>query len=130
MKNYKNEITNITFLLSSALERAVKVLEGELGKEKLTYRHDMKRNYNMIVTDAKRLKHSLDRMNEAANCLNGENFDALWEDANYICRIIMLICDRTNKEHDKMYEIEEFISNMPEKGIIDNQFIKNNFTLK
>lgn len=127
--NFEDILVKLIYLNTATTELFVKEAERILNRKGLGLRHQFKRRHNMIISTVKTLKNLVGSAYDDANVLDGENYDALQYDSNYMARLQLLLCDRLNGSPSNYELVEKFLKDLPQMNIVDEKDVEK-FKLK
>ena len=122
---------NTTFVMADAIDILLRNAEKRMFKNNATLSHKYKMMHNNLLRCLRDTRLALERYNKMCDdTLSWQDRDDQRSDSNYVCRIMMLIADRTAMG-DMVAEkkIEDFISSLPENGKVSKEVI-DEFRLK
>ena len=97
---------NMAFMFSDYIETMLMVAESEFKTHGFALKHEHKRQFNALLSNSKKLKSIVSKIDEK------KQFD--WaDDADRLFEIIMLSIDRVSHGGEEATKIIEFIKSMP-----------------
>lgn len=123
-------IINTTFIMADAIDILIREAEYRMEKKHTQLTQKYKQMHSNLMKRVADVRIALEKYNQMSDSgLSWRDRDSQREDANYICRIMMLIADRTAYDESVEKEIEDFIKSIKGKGFVDDDTI-NLFHLK
>ena len=116
---------NTTFVMADAIDILLRNAEKRMYKNNATLSQKYKMMHNNLLRCLRDTRLALERYNKMCDdTLSWQDRDDQRSDSNYVCRIMMLIADRTAMG-DAVAEkkIEDFISSLPENGKVSKEVI-------
>ena len=118
-------MVNTTFVMADAIDILIRNAEKRLYKKNAVLTQKYKMMHNNLLRCLRDTRIALERYNKMCDDnLSWQDRDDQRCDSNYVCRIMMLIADRTAMG-DMVAEkkIEDFISSLPENGKVSKEVI-------
>lgn len=125
-------LANCYFMLAEAQDMMLKELQIMLRKRNAELTQRMKQRHTNILNQLTKLRTSYDSFmwDYHIGLKDYRKTDNLRHSAAYIARIMLLIADRCNKDEKegaREQRIERYIHNMPDGGLIDDDFLSKFF---
>ena len=117
---------NTTFVMADAIDILLRNAEKRMYKKNATLSQKYKMMHNNLLRCLRDTRLALERYNKMCDdTLSWQDRDDQRSDSNYVCRIMMLIADRT-AGGDTLVEkqIEDFITSLQDKGKVSEDIIK------
>ena len=118
-------MVNTTFVMADAIDILIRNAEKRLYKKNAVLTQKYKMMHSNLLRCMRDTRLALERYNKMCDdTLSWQDRDDQRSDSNYVCRIMMLIADRTamgNMVAEK--KIEDFISSLPENGKVSKEVI-------
>ena len=116
---------NTTFVMADAIDILIRNAEKRLYKRNAVLTQKYKMMHNNLLRCLRDTRLALERYNKMCDdTLSWQDRDDQRCDSNYLCRIMLLIADRTamgNSEAER--KIEEFMQSLPESGKVSKEVI-------
>lgn len=116
---------NTTFVMADAIDILLRNAEKRMYKNNATLSQKYKMMHSNLLRCLRDTRLALERYNKMCDdTLSWQDRDDQRSDSNYVCRIMMLIADRTAMG-DIVAEkkIEDFITSLPENGKVSKEVI-------
>ena len=124
-------MVNTTFVMADAIDILIRNAEKRLYKRNAVLTQKYKMMHSNLLRCMRDTRLALERYNKMCDDnLSWKDRDDQRCDSNYLCRIMLLIADRTamgNSEAER--KIEEFMQSLPESGKVSKEVI-DEFRLK
>lgn len=117
---------NTTFVMADAIDILLRNAEKRMYKNNATLSQKYKMMHNNLLRCLRDTRLALERYNNFCDeYLTWQDRDNQRRDSNFICRIMLLIADRT-AGGDTLVEkqIEDFITSLQDKGKVSEDIIK------
>ena len=117
---------NTTFVMADAIDILLRNAEKRMFKNNATLSQKYKMMHNNLLRCLRDTRLALERYNKFCDdYLTWQDRDNQRRDSNFICRIMLLIADRTAGD-DTLVEkqIEDFITSLQDKGKVSEDIIK------
>ena len=117
---------NTTFVMADAIDILLRNAEKRMFKNNATLSQKYKMMHNNLLRCLRDTRLALERYNKMCDeYLTWQDRDNQRRDSNFICRIMLLIADRT-AGGDTLVEkqIEDFITSLQDKGKVSEDIIK------
>ena len=117
---------NTTFVMADAIDILLRNAETRMFKNNATLSQKYKMMHNNLLRCLRDTRLALERYNKMCDeYLTWQDRDNQRRDSNFICRIMLLIADRT-AGGDTLVEkqIEDFITSLQDKGKVSEDIIK------
>ena len=117
---------NTTFVMADAIDILLRNAEKRMFKNNATLSQKYKMMHNNLLRCLRDTRLALERYNKFCDdYLTWQDRDNQRRDSNFICRIMLLIADRT-AGGDTLVEkqIEDFITSLQDKGKVSEDIIK------
>ena len=117
---------NTTFVMADAIDILLRNAEKRMYKKNATLSQKYKMMHNNLLRCLRDTRIALERYNKFCDdYLTWQDRDNQRRDSNFICRIMLLIADRT-AGGDTLVEkqIEDFITSLQDKGKVSEDIIK------
>ena len=118
-------MVNTTFVMADAIDILIRNAEKRLYKKNAVLTQKYKMMHNNLLRCLRDTRIALERYNKMCDDnLSWQDRDDQRCDSNYVCRIMMLIADRTAMG-DMVAEkkIEDFITSLPGNGKVSKEVI-------
>ena len=119
-------MVNTTFVMADAIDILIRNAEKRLYKRNAVLTQKCKMMHSNLLRCMRDTRLALERYNKMCDDnLSWQDRDDQRCDSNYLCRIMMLIADRT-AGGDTLVEkqIEDFITSLQDKGKVSEDIIK------
>ena len=116
---------NTTFVMADAIDILLRNAEKRIYKNNATLSQKYKMMHNNLLRCLRDTRIALERYNKMCDdTLSWQDRDDQRSDSNYVCRIMLLIADRTAMgDMAAEKKIEDFISSLPENGKVSKEVI-------
>lgn len=121
---------NTIFVMADAIDILLRDAEKRLFAHNVGLKRDFKYMKNNLMRCIRDTRNALEKYNSMSdNYLTWQDRDCQRTDSNYLCRIILLIADRTAMSDEVEKQIEQYLFSLQQKGMISDDII-NSFRLR
>lgn len=119
-------IINTTFIMADAIDILIRDAERRMRMNNENLSHRYKLMHSNLLRCLRDTRLALERYNKFCDdYLTWQDRDNQRRDSNFICRIMLLIADRTADGNTLVeQQIEDFITSLQDKGKVSEDIIK------
>lgn len=105
-------VSNLAFLLVDVLESAYMEANDRLAKENKEFKHEAKREFNLLLKHCRNLKRHIAYLSEATQECYGNDSDRTYN-------TLKLLLDRCGSDDMKLFKFYNYIKTFPSNGCFE-----------